>query len=97
MPLKTELKIKRPDDVLDFDFDFERLGWLDPGDTIVAEEVEVSAGSVVIDAHDFTDTTVKVWLSSGVDGETVTVTAKITTQQGRKKEACFRLRIKDRC
>lgn len=93
----TDLKTKRPDDVLDYDFDFKKLGWLEPGDTIEAAQVSISGGSVVIDSHEFTDTIIKVWLSGGETGDTATVIAIATTERGRDKKACFRLRIKDRC
>jgi len=95
--MTTELKVKKPEDRLDYDFDFKKLGWLIPGDTIVAAEVAVSDGTVEIDDDEFTDTIIKVWLIGGEDGETVTVTATATTAQGRVKEACFRLRIRERC
>lgn len=92
--MKT-LRTKRPDDRLDYDVDFSR--WLSLGDTIASVQVAISAGAVEVDDHDFTDTVVKVWLTGGVDGETVHVTVTVTTVQGRTKEICFRIRVRESC
>jgi hypothetical protein len=93
--MKTILRTKRPEDVLDYDVDFSR--WLATDDTITDAEVTVSDGTVVADDFEFTDQVVKVWLSGGEDGDTVFVTVKATTAQEREKEICFRLRIRKRC
>lgn len=93
----TTLRTKRPSDRLDYDIDFARRHWLESGDTIASVEVSIEGGTVVIDDHDFTTTTVKVWLSGGADGETAHVTVNITTTQGREKEVCFRVRVKEGC
>ncbi|MPZ36685.1 MAG: hypothetical protein GEU95_01260 [Rhizobiales bacterium] len=89
------LRQKRPDDRLDFDVDFAR--WMTEGDAIASADAEISAGGVSIDGTDFTDTAVKVWLIGGVDGETVHVTVEVTTVQGRVKEICFRVRVREGC
>jgi hypothetical protein len=89
------LRSKRPDDRLDYDIDFSR--WLTVGDAIASHLTAISAGGVTIDASDHTDTAVKVWLVGGVDGETVHVTVEVTTVQGRTKEICFRVRIREGC
>jgi hypothetical protein len=95
--IDTTLYEKRPDDRLDFDVDFSR--WLSPGDSIASvDQVAVDdASSVEIDAHDFTDSAVKVWLTGGAPGETATVTVEITSTQGRTKETCFRVRVREGC
>lgn len=92
--MKT-LRTKRPEDRLDYDVDFSR--WLSAGDSITGATVAISDGTVAIDDHDFTATAVKVWLSGGEDGETAIVTVTITTTQGRTKEVCFRVRVRERC
>ena len=90
------IRIKRPDDRLDYDVDFSR--WLTDGDTITAvSQAEVTQGTVEVDAHDFTATAVKVWLSGGVVGETATILVQVTTTQGREKEVCFKLRVRECC
>lgn len=91
----TTLRTKRPEDRLDYDVDFTR--WLAPGDVIASVVVSISTGGVVIDDHTFTDTSVKVWLNGGIDGETVRVTVEATTAQGREKEICFRVRVREGC
>lgn len=97
-----EIKEKAPDDRLDYDFDFKRLGWLEPTDSIVSATVSIStisgsASPALIDGQDLTATRVKVWVKGGVDGEDYTVKAIATTAEGRQKEACFRLRIREEC
>lgn len=89
--MKT-VRVKTPDDILDYDVDFSR--WLTPGDTIASVEVAISDGGVAIDDHDFTAQAVKVWLSGGEDRETAHVTVAITTVQGREKTVCFRVRVR---
>lgn len=89
------LRSKRPEDRLDYDVDFGR--WLTPGDAIASTTTEISGGAAHIDGHDFTATAVKVWVAGGADGETAHVTVFVTTAQGREKEACFRLRIREKC
>jgi hypothetical protein len=89
------LRLKQPEDRLDYDCDFSR--WLAPGDTIATASAARAAGSgtVTIDDVDFTATTVKVWLDGGGDGDLAHVEIDITTAQGREKQVCFRVRVKD--
>lgn len=91
----STLRTKRPDDRIDFDVDFRR--WLSSGDTITGAEVEVSEGGVTVDDFDFTEQVVKVWLADGEIGETVHVTVTVTTEHGRTKEVCFKVRVKESC
>ena len=88
---------KRPDDRKDYDVDFSR--WLTTGDAISAvNEVTVAEGSTVaVDDYDFTDDEVKVWLIEGEIGETAHVTVEVTTTQGRVKEICFKVRVREGC
>lgn len=79
-------------DVLDYDVDFSR--WLPGDDRIVAAIVTVSADTVTIDSHQVSDTQVKVWISGGAEGDDATVTVVAETEDGRFKEACFRLRVR---
>lgn len=92
-----EVRIKDPDERIAYDIDFGRNYFRDyPGDTIESIAVAVDEESgVTEDGTDFTDDTVKVWLTGGTDGKTAHVTVTITTVQGRVKEYCFRVRIKD--
>ena len=84
---------KSPDDVLDYDVNFDR--WLPEGDRITAVTTSIEGSTAVIGSSEFSDTSVKVWISGGVLGESATVTVEITTLNGRTKETCFRLRIRD--
>jgi len=91
------LHTKRPDDRLDYDIDFSR--WLTSSDSIESvDQVSVAEGSTVeVDDHDFTAQVVKVWLVGGTAGETATVTVEVTTAQGRTKEVCFKVRVREGC
>jgi len=84
---------KSPDDVLDYDVLFDR--WLPAGDRISAFTATVAQTTASFRSSEFADTSVKVWIAGGVAGENGVVTVEIKTLQGRTKEACFRLRIKD--
>lgn len=84
---------KSPEDVLDYDIHYDR--WLPATDVIASVATSIANTTAVIDRNEFSPSSVKVWISGGVLGENATVTVVITTQQGRVKEACFRLRIKD--
>ncbi|CAN7305221.1 hypothetical protein LJR231_001568 [Phyllobacterium sp. LjRoot231] len=84
---------KSPDDVLDYDIHYDR--WLPASDVIASVVTSIASTTALIDRNEFTTSSVKVWVSGGATGENGTVTVVITTQEGRTKEACFRLRIKD--
>jgi len=84
--------IKQPSDFLDYDFDFS--DWMVAADTIESADITVATG-ITLESYSFTDTVVKVWLSGGTDGETYKVTCLITTDDGRKKEKEFKIKIKD--
>lgn len=87
----TAVMTKREADRLDFAIDFRR--WLDEGDRIVDATATIAGGSATVDQAEFSETEVRVWVSGGMRGETSTVTATITTDGGRLRETCFRLRI----
>lgn len=88
--------VKRPDERLDYDLDYERKGWLGAGDSIASINVTIdTTGEVAIDGTDFTGTAVKVWLTGGVAGETAHITVEIVTAQGREKEICFKVRVRE--
>lgn len=84
---------KTPDEVLDYDATLTR--WLASGDTVATVEATIEDSTAVIDSTSVTDDRVKVWLSGGVAGENGTLTLLATTAQGRTKEICFRLRVRD--
>jgi hypothetical protein len=94
----SALFTKRPADRLDYDVDFRARRWIDTDDTILSATVVVETeGTVFSDDHAPSGGVVKVWLGGGTVGEEATITVKITTSQGREKEICFRLRIRENC
>ncbi len=84
---------KKAADRLDYDLDFDR--WLDDDDYIVAAVATIDdEGDVMVDDTTFASRTVKVWLAGGEDGDLQTVHVTITTNDGRVKEECFRIRVR---
>lgn len=84
---------KRPDERLDYDMDFSR--WLSSGDSVVSSVNTISGTGATIESSEISGTSIKLWISGGTDGESYTVTVEATTAQGRVKESCFRLRVRD--
>lgn len=82
---------KDPDEVLDYLFDFAALtngngdeDYLQSGETISSHTVEAATGitkdsSAAANAN----TSVKVWLSGGTEGNSYDVTCRIVTSLGR--------------
>lgn len=64
------------------------------GDTLVACEVDVEPG-ITIEANTVVGSTVKIWLSGGVDGRRYKVTARLITAGGRTKEVELVIRVKE--
>ena len=84
--------VKDPDEVLDYDVDWEtRLA----GDTIAAVVWTVPSGLTQTD-EDFNDTVATVWLSGGVDGTNYEVGCLITTVGGRTFDITVNLPVRDR-
>jgi hypothetical protein len=83
---------KSPDERLDYDFDFTR--WLSEGDAIASATAEVEFGTIVTDGVEHSDTAAKVWVTGGTDGETAEIKVQVTTDQGRIKDECLKLRIR---
>lgn len=85
---------KRPADVLDYDIEFE--DWLTDDDTITTVASDVSpAGGLVVDSVQIVGTSIKVWVSGGVLNTTYDVSITVSTQGGRVKEECFKVRVRD--
>lgn len=83
---------KDPDEVLDYQFDWSDV--LEDGETIIASNVFVAEGSVVIDSQSLAGGLVTFWLSGGEIGERVVITNRITTNGGRTYDYSGRLRIR---
>lgn len=92
----TAVMEKRPDEVLDYVFDFSR--WLTSADRITSATVSVThsptTGTATIDRVLFDNTTATAWVSAGVSGETAEIVMMAVTLMGRTKDATLRLRIK---
>jgi hypothetical protein len=86
---------KTPQDRIDYDVDFGR--WLTDGDTIVNATTDIPDPNVtfIVDAVDFTNEVVKVWVTGGLLGEQADITVDATTTYGRVKHTCFTMRIRD--
>jgi hypothetical protein len=84
---------KDPDETLDYDVDFVR--WLPVSDTITSAVAEITDTTATITQTDVSSTSIKVWITGGTAGDNGKVTVRATTDQGRVKEASFRIRIKD--
>ncbi|OCJ67680.1 hypothetical protein A6U97_02875 [Agrobacterium tumefaciens] len=89
----TEVMIKKPADFLDYDVDFAR--WLPSPDRISAAVATIADSTAIVDRTEHSDTSAKVWISGGVVGETASVTVTVSTQEGRTKQFCFNLKIKE--
>ena len=85
---------KQPNERLDFDIDFSE--WVPAGDRIVSAmstgDVGVTLDPVVINP---TGLVVKQWVSGGTTGVTYKVQITATTQDGRIKEAEFKVKVKE--
>jgi hypothetical protein len=85
---------KDPDDILDYEIDWTAwLGGLS-ADTILTSTWIVPSG-LTMNSSSNTDTTAKLWLSDGTDGETYLITNRITTSVGRTKDQTVKLRVRE--
>lgn len=84
--------IKDPHDVVDYTLDWTRL--LNDDDAVVAVTYIVApASQLKVLSTNFTTTQTTCWLMGGVTGETYSVTAQITTRDGRQEERTFQIVI----
>lgn len=84
---------KDPDEVLDYQVDWSRR--LKAGETLVTSEF-TAAGSLTFE---ITDTSLNgglttFWAQGGAVGETVRITNRVTTNQGRTYDQTGRLQIR---
>ncbi|MDR6189247.1 hypothetical protein QE372_001515 [Agrobacterium pusense] len=89
----TDVMVKKPADVLDYDVDFAR--WLPSPDRLSGASSTIANSTAVVDRTEYTDTNAKIWISGGELGETANVTVTVTTQEGRTKQFVFNLKIKE--
>lgn len=84
---------KQPAEVQDYDIDFGP--YLDAlGDTPLLHTVVVPSG-ITLETSALVGNVVKVWLSGGTDRQKYKVTARLTTDGGRVKEAEIVIRVKE--
>lgn len=82
---------KDPDDVLDYEVDWE--AWLD-GDVIDTSTWAIETGTAEVESSSVTGDVAKVWLSGGTLGEVCFVRNRIVTLAGRTADQVVKLRIK---
>ena len=85
--------IKQPNEILDYDVDY--TDWFENrSDTPASIAVVVEAGITLVGSS-LTGKIAKVALSGGTDGNTYTITVRLTTSSGMVKEADFQVKIKE--
>jgi hypothetical protein len=86
--------IQQPNEVLDYDVDYSE--WIPAGDVVLTATATADPGITLGDTLiDPTGLVVKQWVSGGVNGETYKIQVSATTDEGRVKEAEFRIRIRE--
>jgi len=94
--MRLATMIKTPNETLDYDVLFYK--WLKGDDRLDDVQASVSIGAtLVIDHIDLADKALKFWLKGGDKGEEATVSFEVTTLKGRKKQGCFKVKIKECC
>jgi hypothetical protein len=100
----NDTKIKDPDAVLDYKFDWKALtngtgtsDWLAAAETISTKTITPSNG-ITVDSSALSDTntSVTVWLSGGSAGSNYTVACKIVTSAGRTDERTMTIQCRNR-
>lgn len=86
--------VQQPNERLDYDIDFSE--WIAAGDLVVSATSTADAGIVIeLPIVDGTGKIVKQWVSGGTSGTTYKVQVRATTDDGRIKEAEFRVKVKE--
>lgn len=101
--------IKQPSEVLDYDVDMTEWFESIPGDDI--ESVTITVTSITEDVPTLVigptphnpyyiiganPTVFKVWVGGGTEFEDYVVTCVVTTEQDRKKEVEFKIKVRDK-
>lgn len=92
MGIELERKIKDPDAVLDYGFDWS--AWLGT-DTISTSSWDVPTG-LTEGANGLSTQSTSVWISGGSVGRTYTVTNRVVTAAGRTDDRSFLLYIAEK-
>lgn len=97
--IRLEWDFKDPDEVLDFDIDWESALTDEEGnvDVINASDWSLTvAGGLTIDSEQFTNQATKIWLSDGTLGANCELLNRITTTGGRTLDQTVFLKIRKR-
>lgn len=85
---------QQPRERLDYDVHFD--DWMSPGDALDAATVTVEVDKPGLNVFfTISGNTVKVWVEQGVNKTTYKVTVTAETDDGRKKQDEFIVKIKD--
>jgi len=84
---------KDPNAVLDYAIDWS--SWLATGETISTSDWTVPSG-ITKDSNEKDDTSTKIWLSGGTDGQTYTIVNRITTSADRTDDRSFDVIVENR-
>jgi hypothetical protein len=87
-----ERRVKDPDDILDYGWNW--TPWL--GTDTIATSVWFAPAAVTVGVDAHTTTHTSVWLSGGTRKQEYVVTNRITTAGGRTQDWSFILEIRDR-
>lgn len=83
---------KQPKEVFDYRINLE--DWLDAGDVAVDVEIESDAG-ITVDSSSVDDGGVTIWVSGGTTEVDYNFSVLIETDEGRKKEVDFIIRVRE--
>ena len=89
---------QQPNERLDYDIDFASLFLSALGDTApgpAGVEVFAEPTGITVDDFELNQGKVKIWLTGGTNGVTYKITARVTTAQGRVKEAEIAVKVKE--
>jgi len=105
IPIQNAYPAKDPDARKDYTLGWRK--WLSNPETgelidTIASAVFAVTGTgltpdLVIFAQSFDETTATIWVVGGVVGKTYWIRCRVTTVAGRIDDACFPLRIEQRC
>ena len=103
--MSEKCKLKDPNEVLDFKFDFASLtngtggqtDYLESGETITSQTTTAETG-ITVDSSSITDTntSVTVWLSGGTVNTVYDITCNAVTSSGRTVERTRNVKVSNR-
>lgn len=91
----TPTLLKDPSAELDYGFDWAERGWLQDGETVVAQVWTIPPGLTLITSQIVGSKTV-AWIAGGTAGTEYTIACRITTSGGRTDERSITLKVRER-